>query len=436
MKDKLLKLLALKQAELKTAQKRAESSEDVAELRSIHEGVSGLKEEIRQLEAMVAEAEAEEARDAGSQNDDPAAGEQRSAEDGEEGEQRMSGKNVVMGSFGQGSADPMETMRAKMQEDYEQRGADLKAGKEVQMDYIAGPEERAVTVGGGTLVVETKYSRTLSPKFNEVSGLIDQVNAVPLQGGEAYKKGFEISDGEGDYTAEGADYTDAEPTFGSVTIGKACVTAYAEITKQAEKLPNVDYNAMVQRSIRNAIRKKITKQLVVGAGTADTITGIYNAPVAVIPLATDIPVSAIDEDTLDAIVFGYGGDENVEGDAVLILNKTDLAAFNAVRLSDGDRAYEITMPMNGNMGVITSNKSFSVPFIINSACGVTATATVDDYTMVYGKLPMYEMPIFSQLNVMRSDDYKFKTGNIAYRGEIYVGGNVTMYKGFVRVKKA
>lgn len=32
-------------------------------------------------------------------------------------------------------------------------------------------------------------------------------------------------------------------------------------------------------------------------------------------------------------------------------------------------------------------------------------------------------------------EYKFKQGQIAHRAEMYVGGNVAAYNGFVRIKK-
>ena len=55
--------------------------------------------------------------------------------------------------------------------------------------------------------------------------------------------------------------------------------------------------------------------------------------------------------------------------------------------------------------------------------------------MAYGKPVGYEMPMFSELVVERSTDYKFKSGMVAYRGECYVGGTPAAFKVFKRVKK-
>jgi hypothetical protein len=133
--------------------------------------------------------------------------------------------------------------------------------------------------------------------------------------------------------------------------------------------------------------------------------------------------------------MNYGGDEEVEGDACLILNKKDLAVFAALRSSDGKRIY--TIKKNGNTGTISSDGSFDIKFIINSACPALSLAETQEntYCMAYGKMVAYELPIFSELTVEESRDFKFKSGHVCYRGSVWIGGNVAMYKGFTRIKK-
>lgn len=324
-------------------------------------------------------------------------------------------------------------------EQMEQRGANLRDRKTVTFGLDELTEFRAVTIGSGKLVVPTHTSNSLNPAFNEVSSIVDVVNAIPLIGGESYKKGFIVGNGEGGYTTETADYADADPVTDFVTIGKAKITAYSEITDEAYKLPEVMYQDMVRKGIEIALRKKVAKQAIIGAGGTNEITGIFHAPANVIPTASDVSIAAIDENTLDKLVFGYGGSEDVEGGAYLFLNKTDLAAFNSMRDANGSKKlYKITIDQNGNTGTISSDESFSVRYIINSACPAlsdTGTAT-GTYCMAYGKPQSFEMPLFSDVTVEESRDFKFKSGQICYRGSVWVGGNVASYKGFIRVKKA
>ena len=56
--------------------------------------------------------------------------------------------------------------------------------------------------------------------------------------------------------------------------------------------------------------------------------------------------------------------------------------------------------------------------------------------MAYGPLSNYELPVFSDMDVQHSSHYKFKQGQIAHRADIFSGGNVAAYNGFLRVKKS
>jgi len=340
-----------------------------------------------------------------------------------------------VGSYNYGSAS-VQSMPLN-QEAYEQRGTKLKKREAVEYGIDEMPELRAIAIGNNNLIVNNYSAKTMNPTFNEVSSVIDVVNSVPLMGGESYNKGFIVESGEGDYTSETEDYTDIDPVTDFVNIGKAKITAYAEMTDESMKLSEISYQDMVRASIQTALRKKIAKQIIMGAGGSNSIVGIFKAPANVIPVDSDIIISEIDETTLDKIVFNYGGSENVEGGAYLILNKLDLAAFAAVRSTDGKKLYTIKLDDNGNTGKISSDMSYEIRFIINSACpALSAVGTANDtYCMAYGKPAAYEMPMFSPVTVEESRDFKFKSGQICFRGSVWVGGNVAAYKGFARVKK-
>jgi HK97 family phage major capsid protein len=291
-------------------------------------------------------------------------------------------------------------------------------------------ENRSVTVASTGVILPRHDANDIRPTFNQVSSLIDRVTTKPLIGGESYRQPYLKSYGTGDYTAEGVDYTTAEPVFDSVAINKSKVTAYAEDSEELQKLPAVDYDAEVMKGITVASRKKITREILIGDGTTNHLAGIFSAAATAIDAATDVGISAIDNNTLEEIVFGFGGDEDVEDAAVLILNKKDLRAFAKLRTTDGKKFH--TIVTNGNTGTIDT-----VPFIINSACKPVSVAatTVGSFAMAYGPLSNYLLTVFSDIDVQRSTDYKFKQGMIAHRSAVFVGGNVASANGFLRVKK-
>jgi len=292
-------------------------------------------------------------------------------------------------------------------------------------------ENRAVTVGSGNVVLPKHSATDIRPTFNEVSTLIDRVSSKTLKGGESYQQPYIKSYGEGDYTTEGNDYNTSETTFGYADITKAKVTAYSEDTEELQKLPAADYDAEVMKGITVATRKKLTREILIGTGATNRLAGIFSAAATAIDAETDLEISAIDASTLDEIIYSYGGDEDVEDAAVLILNKLDLKAFAKLRTSDGKKVYNVVS--QGNSGTIDG-----VPFIINSACKAVSDAktTAGQYSMAYGPLSNYQLTIFSDMDVQRSTDFKFKQGMIAHRGSVFAGGNVISKNGFLRVKKA
>ena len=319
-----------------------------------------------------------------------------------------------------GKFDPavvVETKSTETNEELEARGKALKEG-------------RTITVTADGVLLPNHVDDKISPyPFREVSTLVDEVHTVNLKGGETYKKSFVKSHGTGGLTAEGDPYTTAEPTFGYLTISKVKVTAYAEITEELEKLPAADYQGEVIKGVNIALRKKISEQILRGAGTTNTFKGIFSANCEALADATDLEISAIDENTLDEIVYAYGGDEEVEGGCVLILNKNDLRAFAGLRTREGRKVHNVDYKAKTIDGI---------PFIISSHCKAitAATTNVGEYGIAYGPLANYEVPIFSGVEVSKSTDYKFKDGIICYKASVFTGGNVIGYKGFLRVKKA
>ena len=312
---------------------------------------------------------------------------------------------------------PKETEKRTKEVDLEKRGKDLK-------------EKRSVTVGTSDLIVPTHESNTINGTFNQVSSLIDGVKHVPLTGGESYKTAYEKGHGEGGYALEGEAATDSDVSFGYAEITKTKITSYSEETEEVIKLPAADYDSVIVSGVGKSLRKKITKEILIGDGEAGHLVGIFSSKAKAIEAGTDLEIASIDETTLDDIIFTFGGDEDVEDTSVLILNKSDVKAFATLRNSDGKKVYEVKA--DGNKGTIDG-----VPYIINSACKAISNSTTvaGDYCMAYGPLSNYELATFSETEITRSTDVKFKEGMIAHRGVVFVGGNVAAYNGFLRIKK-
>lgn len=304
----------------------------------------------------------------------------------------------------------------------EQRDILEKRGKDLM-------ENRTIKVSSDEVLLPEHVDSTLAPyPFKPVSELVDRVHTINLQGGETYTKSYVKSYGEAGTTEEGASYTESEPHYGYVTIPKVKVTAYTEITEELEKLPAINYQAEVIKNINISLRKKISQQIIKGDGTTNNFTGIFSDKADALKDQADLEISAIDENTLDDIVFAYGGDEAIENGACLIINKNDLRAFAKLRTKEGRKVHNIDY---------VNQTIDGIPYVLNGNCSAlsdpsTGTGT---YCIAYGSLLNYEVPIFSNVEIGKSTDYKFKDGIICYKASVFTGGNVVGYKGFVRVKK-
>lgn len=293
-------------------------------------------------------------------------------------------------------------------------------------------EGRTITVAASDILLPNHQSSDLATApFRQVSSFVDLTKIKNLQGGESYEEPFVKSYGEGGLTEEGAAYTDAETQFGEAKINKVKITAYAEFSEETEKLPAADYEAEIRKGVEVALKKKMAQQQISGAGTSNTFIGIMSTVddnTAVLK-SDDLEITELDQDTLNNIIFSYGGDEDVEQKGVLVLNKADLLALSLVRNDIGDHAYKIDL---ANQTINT------VPYVINSNCkALTASTTkAGDYTMFYGIPQHYTTAIFSPVDIKKSYDYKFKEGKIAYKAVVFAGGNTTSYRGFMRIKKA
>jgi HK97 family phage major capsid protein len=288
-------------------------------------------------------------------------------------------------------------------------------------------QKRAITLTGDLTVLHQDHKKTtLNDTFNQVSSLVDRVRYVYLPGGETYSEPYIKGYGTASVTVEGAAYGTGDPVWGYSEIKKVKLTIYMEVSEEFEKLGFSDYMRVIKQNLSVAIRKKLVYDIIKGSGASGQLSGILGATQPHLEASKDLEVSAIDENTLDNIILSYGGDEDVAG-GVLILNKKDLKAFALVKSTTTKKsAYEIDYKNSTINGV---------PYIISSAITDLATTAAGSYSMVYGSLYAYVVAQFSDIELKRSDDFKFNEGLVAFRASGFFGGNVAMWNGFLRIKK-
>lgn len=390
MKEKLKKLLASKKEQRDNLNKALIESDNKEERAAIGETLNKLAEEIRDVEEMLADV------------DKPAEGGEPAAASAEPATNSERGMN------------PVATMDMRAQgNDNKKAEARAKQLKERNGYAIDTAEARAVLVSSGTLATPTAVSGINDAIGAQVSSIVDMVNVVDAGGMGAYNVAYEIAGSEAEITAEGGDYHESEPTYGFVQITPDTATCISYISKQARKQTPLAYASKVNTSALNALRKKAAKVI-----TEKT-------------LASELCVVkkglALDETFLRKVALSYGGDESIVGAAVLQINKTDLTTLGDVRGSDKKAVYEITPDgSNPNKGIIKDG-GLSVPYVINSNLMGK---------QIYGQTKCFELALFSPYEINVSEDFAFNKGLLAVAGDVQLGGDVTVYGGFVVAQQA
>lgn len=373
-------------------EKKNADSENEEELKAVGAELDELKAKKAELEAELAEIDEQIA-----ELDKPA---EPTPEDKPEEEQPKRNKLNFMTKESRGA----KTMNV------EERNAAAKKFADSGKMTIKNEETRAMLVSSGKIATPTDV-KGINELPNEVSSIIDMVAVEDCTGMGNNKIAYEFTAPKGGITVEGTQYTEGDTVVDFVTTTPTTITTISYISKQVIKQSPLKYEDKVKRNALAALRKKVSEIIVTkikGSALVDK----------------SVTLTAIDASTLRKIALSYGGDENVSGNAVLLLNKTTLVALGDVRGTNEKKAvYEITPDAsNPNTGIIKDG-GLSVKYVLNS--------NVAANEFIYGQALKCELDIYSDYEVKVSEDFKFDTGMLAIRGDVEADAAVTFKNGFI-----
>ena len=265
---------------------------------------------------------------------------------------------------------------------------------------------------------------------NTVSDFLDLIKIVDATGMAAYKVAYMVEDASAANRTEGTAPTESNPTFGYVEMTPKMKGLITYISREIRKQSPLQYESKVNESTTRALRKILSKMAIDAALASSlndslALTGTTGADLFTPHLLSDI-------------ILAYGGDEGVDGAAVLTLNKADLKAFAAVRgKNEYLPVYSITPDTaNPSMGVIKDNNGLSCRYCLNQNVPALSTSTLSSTakkTMIYGNPQCLEMPLWGGVEVNVNEGYKFGEGLLTVLGEVTADAAVTVKNGFVVV---
>ena len=389
MKEKIKAMLDAKVSQLDELRAKNDAAETVEELRSIGAQITALTEERNELQSMYDNFDA------------PAANTETRKMEVEKTMEVIT-NNAVETNVAEERAQAFATAHKMTIDNAEARAA--------------------VLVSGGTIAQPVGVSG-INGLYPQVSSIVDMVKVVDASNmGGGYKIAYQITDAAASAHTEGGDIGESEPTFGLLTVNAEDVALVSYISNKVRRQSPLTYEAKVRESAMVALRQYASKKII-AALTASAIT-------------ESLSITAIAADTLRKIALSLGGDEAVAGNAVLLLNKSDLIAFGDVRGSNEKKAvYEIIPDTaNPNTGIIKDG-GLSVKYVLNNNCPAVASADASAKCMFYGNPQAIELAMFGDYEVATSEDYKFGQDMLTVRGAASVGAAMGTYKGFVAVTK-
>lgn len=316
----------------------------------------------------------------------------------------------------------------------EDRGTALLRGEPVS--FTANEVRRAIlnqtTLATGTLVEPTGAGSQIRDGHNGVvSSIVDQVRVVDLTGMGAFQEPYvmeEIAANSGAVAAlAGTTRADADPKFGIAELKPYEVNTTSFVDRNISRLSPAAYFAKIQEMAMRALRRKVASLIINGDGGATpTFYGITTAKnkAGENIFASQTLGTAIEATTLDTLYFAYGSDESVGANARLLLTKAVLKGLGALRgTNEKRRLLEITPDAsNPNTGVIKDG-GVVIPY--------TIVPDVGDAKLLYGDAMNFELGLFGEYSIRVDESVKAVERMHAILGDVFVGGNLIVDKGFV-----
>lgn len=325
----------------------------------------------------------------------------------------------------------------------EERVNALRSGGSITFDQaeVRRAVRNNITLATGTLVQPAGAGELIrDPLGNMPSSILDRVSVVDLTGMGSFLEPYVVSEltansGKVSTLAGTLRASGADPVFAYSEIRPYEVNVTQFVDRNISRLSPAAYYDKILSMAMRAMRRQVAKLIVEGDGqSTPDMFGIKNAKnKAGSPIFSSLDVSVIDENIMDDLYYAYGSDEACGENAWLYLNKADLKAMGKLRNTNKEKIFKMNRT-SSNEGVIDDSGS-TTPYGIMKDLTALSTATASTsaaiQTMLYGDPANYELGLFGGYTIRIDESYKAGERMLTILGDVMVGGNLIVDKGFV-----
>lgn len=339
--------------------------------------------------------------------------------------------------------DARQPSSGELRDMAEERANTLRNGGEITFaqDEVRRFIRNSVTLATESLAEPTGVDGTIHDAIGNVpSSIIDRVSVMDLTGMGSFLVPYAISDltatsGKVKTNAGTARTAGSDPSLAYSEVKPYEVNVTQYIDRNLSRLTPVAYYNYIQAMAMRAMRRKVATLIANGDGqSSPDMYGIKTAKnKAGNAICASVSVSAIDENLMDELFYAYGSDEACGENAYLFLNKADLKAIGKLRNSLKEKIFRM-QHTSANEGVIDDSGSitpYSIMKDLTALSGATASASAATPTMIYGDPANYLLGLFGGFTIRIDPSYKAAERLDTILGDVFVGGNVIVDKGFV-----
>jgi HK97 family phage major capsid protein len=217
--------------------------------------------------------------------------------------------------------------------------------------------------------------------------------------------------------AEAATIDESDPTFGKTTLKAYKYAFLVQVSQEFLADSNIDVTGFLGQQAGNAIGYAVNNALTVGTGTVQP-KGIVDASTLGVTGGTASATRGTGgftaDDLIDLVYSLDGAARRLPGFGVMA-NGASIGAMRKLKTSSGDYVFVPSIQPG------TPDSILGYSLIENPAMANTGSA---GKSVIAGHFPSYYVRTVGGIDVARSDDFAFNTGQVTLRFQIRVDGNL------------